>query len=60
MVLNFNERRKWTNSYEYMSEEDSDLYDEVRDSSEEKDKIIKKLLEDAAYSSRADHCASTY
>lgn len=44
----------------YMSQEESDLYLEVRYSNNEKDQIIRKLLEDKASSSRAAHCGSRY
>ena len=48
------------NRYAYLSKEDSILYDSVINSDNEKDKMIKKLLEDKAASSRSDHCSSTY
>ena len=48
------------NRYEYLSEEDSFLYDQVKNSEDEKDKTIKTLLEDKAKASRHSHSRSTY
>lgn len=48
------------NRYEYLSKEDSLLYTKVKDSKTTNNKIIKKLLEDKAGSSRAAHCQSRY
>lgn len=57
MALNWS---KFENRYDYLSREDSDLYNEVKDSTDPKDQPIKKLLEDKAGASRAAHCASRY
>lgn len=57
MKLNWNQSEK---RYDYLSREDSTLYDEVKDSTDPKDQTIKKLLEGKAASSRAAHCASRY
>lgn len=46
--------------YDYLSLEDSKLYDKVKDSSDPKDMEIKRLILDKAKASRRDHCASTY
>lgn len=46
--------------YDYMNDEDSILYHKVKDSEDEKDKIIKQLLEDKANASRQAHRNSTY
>jgi hypothetical protein len=46
--------------YYYLNKSDSDLYDKVKDSQDEKDLIIKQMLLDKAASSRASRCASRY
>jgi len=46
--------------YEYLNKRDSDLYDTVKDSNDDKDLIIKELLESKAASSRFEHRRSTY
>lgn len=46
--------------YYYLSKEDSDLYDKVKDSDDPKDIKIKDLILDKARASRAEHCASRY
>lgn len=43
------------NSYEYLSEEDSLLFDKVKDSDNRKDKIIKELLLSKLNSSKTAH-----
>lgn len=48
--------RRWY----YLSDANSDLYDTVRESTDEKDLVIKQLLEQLACESRAEHCASPY
>ena len=48
------------NRWAYLSDTDSDLYETVRESSDEKDRVIKRLLEEKACDSRATHCASPY
>lgn len=47
-------------NYPYLNKSDSNLYEQVKDSENKKDKIIKKLLEDKAQASRNAHCASRY
>ena len=44
--------------YNYLSLEDSLLYDKVKDSEDPKDVEIKRLIIDKARASRAAHCAS--
>ena len=46
--------------YDYLSLEDSRLYDQVKDSDDPKDQAIKRLILDKAMASRADHVASKY
>jgi hypothetical protein len=46
--------------YNYLSLEDSILYDKVKDSEDPKDLEIKRLILDKALASRGAHCASTY
>lgn len=46
--------------FAYLSREDSDLYQQVRLSSDPKDMRIKQLLERIANASRAAHHASRY
>ncbi len=46
--------------YNYLSLEDSRLYDKVKDSEDPKDREIKRLILDKARASRGAHCASTY
>lgn len=46
--------------HDYMSDTESILYEQVKDSTDEKDKIIKTLLERLADASRAAHRNSTY
>ena len=46
--------------YDYLSLEDSLLYDKVKDSEDPKDQDIKRLILDKALASRGAHCASTY
>jgi hypothetical protein len=46
--------------YYYLSKEDSDLYDELKDSDAPKDRQIVRLILDKAKSSRAAHRASTH
>ena len=46
--------------YNYLSLEDSILYDKVKDSDDPKDKEIKRLILDKALASRGAHCASNY
>lgn len=43
--------------YSYLSQEDSDIYDAVKDSTDPKDVTIKRLLEDKAKASWASFCA---
>jgi len=45
--------------YQYLDRGDSDLYDRVKDSSGEKDKIIKGLLERIAALGRSSHARET-
>ena len=46
--------------YNYLNLEDSLLYDKVKDSEDQKDQEIKRLLLEKARASRGAHCASTY
>lgn len=46
--------------YNYLSKEDSLLYDQVKDNQDTKDKIIKKLIEDKASDCQTAHRNSTY
>ena len=46
--------------YYYLSKEDSDLYDELNGSDDQKDKKIVQMILDKARASRAAHCASAY
>lgn len=46
--------------YDYLSAEESKLYDTVKDSSESGDLLLKSLLEKIARLQRAAHCASRY
>jgi hypothetical protein len=48
------------NRYDYLSEEDSKLYDEVKDSQDPKDKQIKKLLIDKLNACQGAHINSVY
>lgn len=48
------------NRYDYLSLEDSSLYDSVKDSDDPKDQQIKKLIEDKAAQSRQQHRSSRY
>jgi hypothetical protein len=52
--------RQYDGNYYYLSREDSVLYHQVKDSEDEKDKVIKKLLEDKSAACRRDHCALRY
>jgi len=47
-----------TQRYDYLSLEDSILYDQVKDSKDNKDIIIIKLILDKARLCRVSHCAS--
>ena len=54
--------------YYYLSKEDSDMYDRLKDSDDPKDKIIVNMILDKAYesylhiwkASRSAHCLSRY
>jgi hypothetical protein len=46
--------------FRYLSSEDSKLYAAVQNSADEKDQVIKQLLERLAASSRSAHVASRY
>lgn len=46
--------------YNYLSLEDSELYDRVKDSDDPKDQQIKRLIIDKAEASYGAHCQSTY
>ena len=46
--------------YHYLSDEDSDLYNELKDSDDSKDKQIVALILDKARACRAAHCACSY
>ena len=46
--------------YNYLNEEDSKMYDKVKDSKRDADIIIKRLLLDKAYYSRASHASCKY
>ena len=46
--------------FEYLSEEDSELYDRVKDSENQQDIEIRLLLEDKAESSRFSHLNSMH
>ena len=46
--------------YDYLSENDSKEYDKVRDSTDPKDALIRRLLEDKAGASRSAHRNSRY
>ena len=48
------------NRYQYLSKEDSELYDTVKDSGDPKDITIKGLLEQKAGASKSTHCSSNY
>lgn len=50
----------WEGRYEYLSTDDSILYESVKNSTDEKDIIIRKLLEDKSAQSRNAHCGSKY
>ena len=50
---------KMTGRWAYMSERESDRYDEVKDSTDPKDIEIKELLEQLAMNSWAAHCRET-
>lgn len=53
------ERSIWDKKqYNYLSKNDSELYDKVKDSEDLKDQEIKRLLIDKAIANRAAHCAS--
>lgn len=55
------EKSIWPNEgYYYLSKEDSDLYDEHKDKTNEASKTIVRLLLEKAESSYARHCASKY
>jgi hypothetical protein len=50
------EKSIWdSEGYYYLSKEDSDLYDSLRDSDDPKDKKIVEMLLDKAKASRAAH-----
>lgn len=53
-------KRSADGTFEYLNEEDSKAYAEVRDSNDPKDQNLKTLLERIAALSRAAHCASRY
>ncbi len=46
--------------YSYLSAEDSDLYDSVKESPDLKDRQIARLLEEKAAASKASHVACRY
>ena len=46
--------------YNYLSIEDSKLYDKVKDSDDPQDQEIKRLILDKAHASLSEHCASKY
>jgi len=46
--------------YCYLSKEDSDIYDRLKDSDDPKDKIIVNMILDKAKASRSAHCLSRY
>ena len=46
--------------YSYLSKEDSNLYDSVKDSEDLKDQKIKQLILDKAKACRSAHCSSRY
>ena len=52
-------KSKMTGRWAYMSERESDRYDEVKDSTDPKDIEIKELLEQLAMNSWAAHCRET-
>lgn len=56
----FKLERRLGGAYAYLSDEESELYDKLKDSKEEKDQVICKLIIDKAKASRASHCASSY
>lgn len=48
-------KREFDEGYEYLSRDDSKLYDKVKDSLDPKDLQIKRLLEEKANDSRSAH-----
>ena len=55
------ERSTWDKKqYNYMSLEDSELYDELKNSDDPKDKKICELILDKAKASHTAHCMMTY
>ena len=46
--------------YNYLSIEDSKLYDKVKDSDDPRDQEIKRLILDKAHACWAAYCASKY
>jgi hypothetical protein len=55
------EKSPWpSGGYYYLSREDSDLYDEAKDSDDEKDKQIVKLILQKAQTCRGAHVNSNY
>ncbi len=46
--------------YAYLSKEDSELYDKVKDSADSKDQTIKRLIEEKAAQCYAAHQRSPY
>ena len=55
------ERSMWNSkTYYYLSEEDSALYDRVKDSQELRDIEIARLIMEKAEACYTAHCESTY
>ena len=52
--------KKTGNKWDYLSDQDSKLYEAVRESKDPKDVIIKRLLEDKAGASWTSHVNSRY
>ena len=46
--------------YYYLSKEDSDMYDKLKDSDDPKDKVIVNMILDKAKASRSAHCRQRY
>lgn len=52
-------RRPFNPQYYYLSEQDSRLIDSLKDSGDEKDQLIVKLILDKANASYGAHCQET-